>query len=93
MVVQYQPDDGLAGVVRVYLPKQADELDAAVAVLYIGKDVFRVQIGCAQADGLYPGLLVDADGVDRIGSCIMNSVLGVDGHPRDRASALPPVSD
>ena len=48
MVVQYQPDDGLAGVVRVPLPEQAGELDAAVALIHIGKDVSRVQIDSRQ---------------------------------------------
>ena len=39
VVVQHDADDGILGVVRIKLFEQTDELDAALAVLDVGKDV------------------------------------------------------
>ncbi len=110
MVVQHHADDRIFGVVHVELFEQSNELDAAVAILDVGKNRSRVQvntrqdgycavtnvlvitpdadslarhrrpIGCGQSDGLNTGLLIDADGVDGVGPCLVNSAFGVEGN-------------
>ena len=44
VVVQYDADDGLAGIVLVQAAQQCDELDAAMALLHVGNDLAGVQI-------------------------------------------------
>lgn len=48
VAVQHHADDGILGVVLVGKLKQSDELDAAVAIRDIGKDMPRVQVNTSQ---------------------------------------------
>ncbi len=59
VVVQHHADDCIFGVVRVDLLEQSDELNAAVTVLDIGKDVSGMQVDASHdRDGAVANILV-----------------------------------